>query len=1079
MKLKGYILRQLEVRLKSWNFSKYIDRKTWQHIDHKIRKRKEEGKDSDVIRDGKRLKKVKVMKETNRHRETNIFARFKTPPPSPTNMQLCICTPPALPMTFEWPSSLPWLRLRDAWNDTISVTVPKDMIIQQNSDSRHIVSSLMTILAAYGTDVESTSLSKLIAGISNVMPEWYPEEYVRTAQNLLTGPASHSSAEGFKVMVYMMSNSMATDWQFSFFLDLIGTGKIQLQAHFRNLRKESPTIQSFLENAFHFEIEKATSKNRKTDAPRLETLTSLLELGLDPDYPCYMRNQGYMALCTPIQQATRAGCLELIQLLLRFQARVDRTHVSDKRVAFVNLALDAPCSNSRKLRILAVLFEHGFLNKDEMVRATIELHDEEAILRVLDCGIDVTTHESSWLHPETRWRHPYTRSYIKSQSALMMAVQAGGRIANLMLDHLSLKGQPSPSALADAYIAAAYGGHHEIMLRLDAMHTSEVAYNKEGITPLQAVVIGGDPAVCKHILERQGGSTASLILVAAILGNLEVVQLLIEYGGDPNALFCTHDIQLYDYFNLGQYRGRNLTFLKLSDNHEFIHRHSGHPTPVLSMLMHSVPDFDLLEPSVLKLIENGATMPDGELATFSRLCVHTWLKAALDAGGNAKDVDKNGDTLLQCALSDDFIDEDDDGHLSKLEDQVLKRLLTVELLISAGAKLTGGEEGTAVGLAAWAGQLDILDKLLARFTEPSVLCSAILPAFITGDYLIGTEYWDNTGFWRAATDAPGYILGSPLALAALGEDTSGFREILRRGCKMDTVTWAIIAESADTSDYLQLLEEFRCGLGNATEYDKKLGTALCKAINEGQFDLVQYLVEVGADVNEYDIFESNCTSPLQCAMREGFIEVAVYLLEKKANINAPPAFFEGATALQFAAIGGHIGLARQLIELGARINARGSGKDGRSALEGAAEHGRLDMLALLVHHGAVTTGPGRQQLINSVAFAQQRAHITAAEWMKKNCGWSDADQHRLEFVNANAPYPVGKCIRSYCCDEYHDSDTQCVYHYTEEQRRQHYRSCWKCLELETEAAEANDIDGGNVGSSSSEDEDSDSERIED
>ncbi|SCO42943.1 uncharacterized protein FFMR_07103 [Fusarium fujikuroi] len=1131
---------QLECKLKNWNLSKNIDKETWQYIDRKIRKRKDEGKDSDVIRDGKRLKRVKVTKETNRHRETNIFARFKPPPPSPTSLQLCICTPPALHMPFEWPSSLPWLRLRDAWDDTISVTVSNDRMIQQNDESRHIVWSLMTILAPHGKDVESTSISKLISGISNAMPEWYPEEHVRTAQNLLTGPASHSRAECFKVMVYMMSNSMVTDWRFPVLIDLIRTGKIELPAHFRKLRKESPTIQSFLENAFQFEINKATSGNRKTDAPRLEILTSLLELGVDPDYPCYIERRSWMNLCSPIQEATRAGCLELIQLLLRFQARVDRTHVSDKRDAFVNLALDAPCSNSQKLRILAVLFGNGFLNKDEMVRAAIELHDEDAILSILNCGIDVTNHESSWLHAGDRRQINSSVSYIASPSVLMMAVLAGGRIANLMLDHLFLTGQPSPSALADAYIAAAYGGHHDIILRLDAMHTSEVVCNTEGITPLQAVAVGGDPAVCKHILERHGGSTASLIFVAAILGNVEIVQLLIEYGGDPNALISTHDIQLYDYFNISQRRDEDSTILNLSKDSKFIQHHYGHPTPVLSMLMHSVPDFDLLEPSVLKLIENGATISHGEMATFSRLCAHTCLKAALDAGGNASDVDENGDTLLQYALSNDFTEEEDDGYLSKVEKKALERLLTVELLIKAGAKLTGGEvvraiylrerplillllqnrgtlddvddsgrgcleaeieaqndqtlqdvleaqefpidagpfcasiqqenwalverlferahrqtscqllEGTAVGLAARAGQLDILDKLLARFTEPSVLCSAVLPAFIIGQRVIPSladDYWSDVGFWRAVNDPVGSTLGSPLSLAALGTDTSGFGELLRRGCKMDTVTWTIIAESEDTSDYLQLLEEFGCGLGNATEHDEKLATALCKAILEGKSDLAQYLVAVGADVNDYNIFIGGRMSPLQCAMKAGLVDVAVYLFGKIANINAPPAFEGGATALQFAAIGGHIGLARQLIEVGARINARGSGKHGRSALEGAAEHGRLDMLALLVHHGAVTTGPGRQQLINSVAFAQQRAHITAADWLKKNCGWCDENQRQLEFVDADADYPVGECIRAYCCDEYHDGDTQCFYHYTEEQRQIHYDYCERCEEI--------------------------------
>ncbi|KAF5718179.1 Sex-determining fem-1 [Fusarium globosum] len=946
------------------------------------------------------------------------------------------------------------------------------------------------------------------------MPEWYPEEHVRAAQTLLTSPASDSSAECFKVMVYMMSNSKATDRQVSFFANLIGTGKMELRDHFRKLQKESPTIQSFLEKIFQFEIEKAT----------------------------------------------RAGCLELIQLLLRFQARVDRQQVSDKRDAFINLALGAPCSDSRKLRILAVLSDYRFISKDEVLRAAIELHDEEAILRVLDCGIDITSHESSWLHAEARDTHCSTGSYIASQSALMMAVHAGDRIANLMLDHLLLKGQLSSSALADAYIAAAFVGNHVILLRLeDTILVSEMIYNTEGITPLQAAVVGGNLAVCQHILERHGGASASLILAAAILGSVEIIELLIEYGGDPDSLILTDDIQMYDYFNVRQLCRDGQTVSKLSIHYQLLKHQDGHQTPVLAILMRLLPIYDIEEPSVLKLIQNGATRPHDEMITFSRLCFHACLKAALEAGGNPNDESREGDTVLQCALSSEFI-KDEYGYVSKLEDRAFERLLTVKLLMQAGARLTGGEvvraiylrewslvsfllqnggtltdvdntgrgcleaeieaqndrtlqdvleaqelpidagpfcaslqmgdwtlvrrlferahkptschlvEGTAVGLAARAGQLDILDKLLARFTDPSVLSLARLPVYISGDLdcITETDYREVTCFWRSATDDSYFIVGSPLALAALGEDTCGFGELLRRGCKMDTVTWAIIAESPVTSDYLQLLKEFGCELGNATEYDEELRTKLCKAITEEKSDLAQYLVEVGADVNEYDIFARGCISPLQCAVQTGLMEVAIYLLGKKANINAPPAFEQGATALQFAAIGGHIGLARQLIELGARINARGSGKGGRSALEGAAEHGRLDMLALLVHHGAVTTGPGRQQLINSVAFAQQRAHITAADWLKKNSGWCDQDQRQLEFVDAHADCPVGDCIRAYCCDEYHDTDTQCVYHYTEEQRQIHYDDCERCEKIR------NDRDDGSESNLSSEDEEMDS-----
>ncbi|PNP51179.1 hypothetical protein FNYG_15916 [Fusarium nygamai] len=779
---------------------------------------------------------------------------------------------------------------------------------------------------------------------------------------------------------------------------------------------------------------------------------------------------------------------------------------------------------------------------DEMLRAAIELRDEALMCKMLQCGADATSYETSWLHPARRREQDvfFTQTYFANPSALMMAVRTGGRIANLMLDYLLLKGQLAPSIVADAYIAAAYGGHYTIMLRLDTMHTSEMVCNTEGITPLQAAVVGGNSTVRKHLLERYGGASSLLVFVAAFLANTNVLQLLIDYGGNPNNQIVTHDIKLYDYLNIPGCR-------------------YGYPIAILTALIPSITRYNCKEQSVLKLIDNGATLSPGDVAALSRLCLHRCLKVALTAGGNPEDEDGIKRTALQCAL---------DGSVSIDEGDLNSNLLfTVGLLIQAGAKLTGGEvvkairlrekdavllllrhggtltdvdetgrgcleaeinarndrslqealemqefpidagplcaaiheqdwalvgrlfervhnplnchllEGTAVGLAAEAGQLDILDRLLVRFTDALVLNSAILPFVFEEGALMPSRGFtiercrDRSGYWRAPPDEEGEPLhteGSPLALAALGKYTSGFRELLRCGCSMDRIAWNIIAESERSSDYLQLLKAFGCGLGTSTKHDRELKTALCEAITVRKHDMARYLVEVGSNVNEYDISIEGSVSPLQCAMKEGDIDMAVYLLEQGANVNDPPAFEKGATALQFAAIGGHIGFSGRLLQLGAKVNARGSSRFGRSALEGAAEHGRLDMLALLVHYGAVTTGQGRQQLVTAVAYAQGRAHYTAAEWLKENCGWTDADQTLLERIDADDEEDQEECLMLYCCGEYHVSEGQCVYHYTEEQRNNHYNDCVFCKELR---------DGRDDGSESnflSEDKDTDS-----
>ncbi|KAM0085667.1 hypothetical protein ACKRZS_001992 [Fusarium odoratissimum] len=1120
----------LETKLKRWNFSKNLDKKTWQYVDRKIRKRRHEGKDSDVIHCGRRLKKLKVTKETNRHRETNIMARFKTPPPSPMDPQLSICTPPTFQMSFEWPSDLPWLRLREtSWNS-----------------------------------------------ISNVMPEWYPGEHTKTAQNLFARPTAESFSEYFKVMVYMLSNSMVHDHrQLDFYTSLMRIGIIDLRADLKKLRNESSTFRAFIEMLFQFEIREATSRSKhNTERPRpLHLITWLLELGQDPNCHCQVFLYNTLFLATPIQHATYAGYLELIELLLRFRARAEVPQCRTHEGAFVNLALGSGCSDVRKLRVLNLLFDHKFLSRDEMLRAAIELRDEALICKMLQCGADATSYETSWLPPEHRndrnilERH----THFANPSALMMAFQAGGRMADLMLDYLRLKDQPAPSILADACIAAAYGGHYDIVLRLDEMYSSGKACNASGITPLEAAVVGGDSTVCRYLLGRYGGASSSLALVAALLAKVDVLQLLIDYGANHNARPCLHGNALYIYLNIPH-----------------IYYYPRRPSTILTMLIVSATEFNSREQSVIKMIQNKAILSSKDVAGLSSRCLHKGLKEAISAGGDPNDEDGYGRTALRCAMnchypdnqkgrtdSSVFFDEEDqtDGCLPfDYEDTRVARRLTVELLIQAGAQMTGGEvvraiclrdqplllfllqhggtltdidntgrgcleaeiearndpslqealemqefaidagpfcaaiqrqnwalverlferahqptschllEGTAVGLAAKSGQLTIMEKFLTRFSRHSVLTSAILPVRFGLDNIeVYNEHCNRAGFWRTPPNEEGehiHIEGSLLTLAALGQDTSGFRELLRRGCCMDTIAWSIVAESEKSSDYLHLLREFGTGFGTSTKHDIELKTALCKSIDKGNHDVTRYLVEVGADVNEFDIHASKFNtakqlSPLQLAAKKNDIDMALYLLEKGAKVNAPPAFYQGATALQFASIGGCLGFTRHLLQLGARVNVRGSARLGRSALEGAAEHGRLDTLALLVHHGAVTTGRGRQQLINSVAYAQVRAHNTAAEWLKDNCGWTVADQDLLELDNVHGRYFLGTCLRSYCCDEYHVSQGECVYHYTEEQRNVHYEQCEVCERWRYDRGD------GRERNFSSEDEDMDLEGDED
>lgn len=102
--------------------------------------------------------------------------------------------------------------------------------------------------------------------------------------------------------------------------------------------------------------------------------------------------------------------------------------------------------------------------------------------------------------------------------------------------------------------------------------------------------------------------------------------------------------------------------------------------------------------------------------------------------------------------------------------------------------------------------------------------------------------------------------------------------------------------------------------------DNEQSTALLGAIETGVIEIVQLLIDHGAEVNKPAQFKIP-RAPLQKAAEIDSIPIVRLLLQNNANVNAAPANFLGATALQFAAINGNIEMATILIEYGALLSA--------------------------------------------------------------------------------------------------------------------------------------------------------------
>jgi len=136
--------------------------------------------------------------------------------------------------------------------------------------------------------------------------------------------------------------------------------------------------------------------------------------------------------------------------------------------------------------------------------------------------------------------------------------------------------------------------------------------------------------------------------------------------------------------------------------------------------------------------------------------------------------------------------------------------------------------------------------------------------------------------------------------------------------------------------------------------------------------MIKVLLQYGVNLNTS--FDNLSHTPLQIAARDGNTEIVDLLLEHGADVNSPPAKHYGATALQFAAIEGLLGIAFLLLENGADVNAPPAEIGGRTALEGAAEHGRIDMVQLLLNAGANIFQEGRAQYESAVRRASENGH---------------------------------------------------------------------------------------------------------
>eukprot|EP00929_Paragymnodinium_shiwhaense_P033225 TRINITY_DN18288_c1_g1_i1.p1 TRINITY_DN18288_c1_g1~~TRINITY_DN18288_c1_g1_i1.p1 ORF type:complete len:520 (+),score=127.09 TRINITY_DN18288_c1_g1_i1:73-1632(+) len=155
-------------------------------------------------------------------------------------------------------------------------------------------------------------------------------------------------------------------------------------------------------------------------------------------------------------------------------------------------------------------------------------------------------------------------------------------------------------------------------------------------------------------------------------------------------------------------------------------------------------------------------------------------------------------------------------------------------------------------------------------------------------------------------------------------------------------------------------------------------TALAVATAGGQSELVDMLIEAGADLT---LLDERGRTPLMAAAQSGAVGICAVLLKSKADPATEQAD-SGKTALVFAAGAGHTEVCAVLMQAGADANAKTT--TGTAAIHAAAANGHQATCERLLAGGAKASleGPGGK---NAAAVAKAAGHDDLAETLSKAC----------------------------------------------------------------------------------------------
>ncbi|KAI9147240.1 Ankyrin repeat domain-containing protein [Paramyrothecium foliicola] len=352
-------------------------------------------------------------------------------------------------------------------------------------------------------------------------------------------------------------------------------------------------------------------------------------------------------------------------------------------------------------------------------------------------------------------------------------------------------------------------------------------------------------------------------------------------------------------------------------------------------------------------------------------------------------------------------------------------------------------ENTALSLATFPTTEDIFAILMANRTAEMIAHLAVIPTirFHTNQinlecavrgYLYG--WCGHHGCfldWQAAEpempesshewhNSP-YQRTSPIIFPVLWGNVRAIQSFLDAGYKAD----GAVLESAILRNLpLNLIERIA---SNCLDIDAKHmvdnlrwepPNPLCIAVKHRRMDIVQILLDRGADINyECRLYKralgdspeiEYLTTPLREAVSSNSLDLVCYLLNRGASNDEQSwlaAHPHEVTTLQMATAKGFIGIVKTLLTKGADPNAPRKYRPGLTALESAAARGRLDVVQLLLNFGVRTKGVGRVQYLNAIRLADGMGFTAVVDLLRTHREWSPYDQELEKKLRKQVHFP--------------------------------------------------------------------------